>query len=321
MSAKTTGILLVNLGTPSHPTVKAVKNYLREFLSDRRVIAINPVIWQPLLNLVILPLRAKKSAKLYQRIWLKDKNKSPLLHYTEQQALLLTEKVSSELQVDFAMRYGRPSIAEKLASFKVNGIKTVKILPLYPQHSDTTTASVYDAVKNAVKKLNWQPRIIKIPAYYNDSRYIELLQNQVVQHFKTLEFVADSLLVSFHGIPQKNVNKGDPYYEQCLKTFGLLQKALKNKINCDIKLSFQSRFGPKKWLKPYTTEVLTGCAKAKQNVVVISPGFATDCLETLEELSVTERDLFLQKGGQNYSVIPCLNADSQHIDFLHELIG
>ena len=316
-----TGILLVNLGTPDSPSVPAVKKYLREFLSDKRVIELNTILWTFILNCIVLPVRSPKTAKLYRDIWRKKDNLSPLFYYTKRQAELLCQSVPDHILVDFAMRYGNPSIESKLKALHEQGATEIKILPLYPQYSSTTTATVYDETYRILSKMRWQPNIIGIKPYYDHPDYIQLLKKQVLTHTKSLHFTPDVLVVSFHGIPQCYFEKGDPYYCHCHKTYRLLKESLEGEFPGEIILSFQSRFGRKKWLEPYTADILKQCAKGKaQNVMVIAPGFSSDCLETLEELAVTERDAFIRKGGKKYTVVPCLNDSIEHIEFLKNLV-
>jgi ferrochelatase len=315
------GILLVNLGTPDSPTIPAIKKYLREFLSDRHVIEVNPLLWKFILNVVILPFRSPKTTNLYKSVWRKEDNLSPLFFYTKRQTELLRENLPNHVLVDFAMRYGSPSIEEKIKLLQKQGAIEIKVLPLYPQYSSTTTATVYDEIYRVLSKIRFQPNIIGIKPYYDNPKYIQLLKNQVLTHAKKLSFKPDVLIVSFHGIPSVYCEKGDPYYCHCHKTFRLLKESLEDELLVEVILSFQSRFGPKKWLEPYTRDVLGKCTKGKiKNVMIIAPGFPADCLETLEELQVTERDSFIAEGGKEYSVIPCLNDSVDHISFLNDLV-
>jgi ferrochelatase len=315
------GVLLVNLGTPDSPTIPGIKKYLREFLSDRRVIEVNPMLWKFILNVIILPFRSPKTTKLYKAVWRKEDNLSPLFYYTKSQSELLNEDLPDHVLVDFAMRYGSPSIEDKIKLLQKQGVTEIKILPLYPQYSSTTTATVYDEVYRVLSKIRFQPNIIGVKPYYDNVSYIQLLKNQVITHVKSLLFKPDALVVSFHGIPALYFEKGDPYYCHCHKTYRLLKESLEGYFSGKIILSFQSRFGPKKWLEPYTRDILSKCAKGKdKHVVIIAPGFPADCLETLEELQVTERDSFIAEGGKDYSVIPCLNDSLYHIEFLKGLV-
>ena len=313
-------VLLINLGTPKSYQVKDVRRFLKEFLSDRRVIEASPLIWQPILRLFILPFRSPKTAMLYQKIWLKDKNSSPLMHYTNAQAQRLSQVMEGNVLVDFAMRYGEPSIKKKLKSLTLLGVTEIKFLPLYPQYSATTIASIFDEVFDVFKSMRYQPNIICIAPYYKHRSYISALKQSVLNYLTTIQFKPDVLLLSFHGIPLECIQKGDPYRIHSQKTYELLKDEL-YEINIDIQMSFQSRFGPKEWLKPYTSDVLLRFAKeGKKNVLIMTPGFASDCLETLEELDETERENFIHAGGENYAVIPCLNDSDIHIKMLKTLI-
>ncbi|WP_440616542.1 ferrochelatase [Cysteiniphilum sp. 6C5] len=314
-------ILLVNLGTPDSYQVKDIRKYLKEFLSDRRVIEASSLIWQPILRLFILPFRSPKTAKLYQKVWFEEDNASPLMHYTKAQARKLADKLGNEVIVDFAMRYGQPSIKAKIEALSIESVTDVTVVPLYPQYSATTTASVYDEVFRVLQAMRYQPNIVGVAPYYEHPAYIDALKQSVIKYLATIDFTPDVLLLSFHGIPLECVQKGDPYQAHCLRTFELLKNAL-SETNLNIQLSFQSRFGPKEWLTPYTTDVLANLAKeGKKNVLVMAPGFAADCLETLEELKETERETFLNAGGEHYAVIPCLNDRDEHINMLKTIIG
>ncbi|WP_116963823.1 ferrochelatase [Fastidiosibacter lacustris] len=312
-------VLLVNLGTPDSYTVKDVKQYLKQFLSDRRVIELTPLIWQLILRLLVLPFRSPKTAKLYQKVWLKEKNLSPLMYYTQMQTKRLAQAIDNDVIVDFAMRYGEPSIEAKIHSLQAQGVTTIKVFPLYPQYSATTTASVYDEVFRVLKKMRNQPNIIGVKPYYAHPQYIEALKKSVLTYIPKLNFAPDIILFSFHGIPKQCVDKGDPYYWQCQETYRLVKNALSN-LNIELRMSFQSRFGPKKWLSPYTTDVLKILPTENKNkILLVTPGFAADCLETLEELNETERKTFLQAGGTHYAVMPCLNDSDEHMELLKTL--
>ena len=320
---KKKAILLINLGTPKMPTVSLVKKYLKQFLSDRRVIELTPILWQIILRMIILPIRSKKTTKLYQKIWCMKQNKSPLMFYTESLAIKLNQLMNQNIIVDFAMRYSYPSIENKIKNLCQRGIREIKILPLYPQYSATTTASVYDEIYRILSKMRRQPNIIGISPYYDNLKYIKLLASTICNHIVKLQFTPDVLLFSFHGIPKSYCEKGDPYYHCCKKTYELTKKFLRSLLKIkklEFKISFQSRFGPLKWIQPYTTDVLENCAKSSQCVVIVTPGFSTDCLETLEELQVTEYKKFIDKGGKNFSIIPCFNDSNDHIKLLQSLV-
>jgi ferrochelatase len=313
-------ILLVNLGTPDNFDAKSIKKYLKEFLSDRRVIEANPILWKLILNLIILPIRSKKNIHSYESVWNKQHNKSPLLLYTENLAKGLNVKLDNYI-VDCAMRYGNPGIESKIKNLQQQGATEIVIFPLYPQYSATTTATVYDEVYRVLSKLRWQPTIKGINPYYDNKFHIETISQQVKDHLHNLDYTPDTILFSFHGLPQEYFEKGDPYYCHCHKTYRLVKESLEdNYPNIDFELSFQSRFGPKKWLEPYTTVKLEEFAKQNKKVAVIAPGFSVDCLETLEELAITEKQAFLDKGGKEFSLIPCLNDSQEHVEMLYNII-
>ena len=314
-----TGVLLVNLGTPDSTSWWDVRKYLKEFLSDRRVIELNPFIWQIILNLVILTLRPSKSAHAYKKIWLKKTNESPLLYYTRSQAEKLKDKIANKnLIVDFAMRYGNPSIKSKLIDLKKSGCENVILLPLYPQYAAATTATACDEVYRSLMKMRWQPSLQIIPHYESDDLYIEALINSIEKKTQSINWKPDLILCSYHGIPKSYFDKGDPYQCYCQKTTRLIKEKY-SKI--DIQTTFQSRFGPKEWLTPYTDKTLESIAsKGVKNLLVICPGFSSDCVETLEEINIQGRDIFLNNGGKNFDLIPCLNDTSDHINLFEKLV-
>lgn len=313
-------ILLVNLGTPDNYDAKSIKRYLREFLSDRRVIEANPILWKLILNLIILPIRSKKNVHTYEAVWDKQHNKSPLLFYTENLAKKLDARLDSYM-VNCAMRYGNPSIETKIKILQDQGESEIIILPLYPQYSATTTATVYDEVYRVLTKLRWQPTIKGTNPYYDNKYHISTISQQVDTHINGLNYMPDTVVFSFHGLPQQYFDNGDPYYCHCHKTYRLVKETLQYKYS-DIEfiLSFQSRFGPKKWLEPYTKVKLEELAKQNKKVVVIAPGFSVDCLETLEELAITEKRNFIEKGGKDFSLIPCLNDSDTHVEMLYNIL-
>tara|TARA_B110000977_G_C11046581_1_gene480759 strand:+ start:130 stop:1119 length:990 start_codon:yes stop_codon:yes gene_type:complete len=313
-------ILLVNLGTPTGYDAKSIKKYLKEFLSDPRVIEANPILWKLILNLVILPIRSKKNTHTYGAVWNKEHDKSPLLLYTENLAKGLDEKLEGYI-VDYAMRYGNPSIESKILKLREQGATEIVIFPLYPQYSATTTATAYDEVYRVLSKLRWQPTIKGINPYYDNVNHIKAISNQVKRHVESIDYNPDVVLFSFHGLPKEYFSKGDPYYCHCHKTYRLVKESLeKTYKDISFELSFQSRFGPKKWLEPYTSVKLDEYAQKNQKVVVIAPGFSVDCLETLEELAITERDVFIKNGGKEFSLIPCLNDSDKHVEMLENIL-
>ncbi len=314
-----TGILIINLGTPDSTSWWDIRKYLKEFLSDKRVIEVNPFIWQIILNLFILTLRPSKTAHAYKKIWLKENNESPLLYFTRSQSNLLNEKIGSEkIKVDFAMRYGNPSINSKLNKLKEEGCENIIILPLYPQYASATTATVCDEVYRSLMKMRWQPSLQVIPHYESDPMYINALVNSIEKKISEINWKPDLIISSYHGIPQSYFDKGDPYHCYCQKTTRLIKEKFKK---VDIETTFQSRFGPQVWLKPYTDKTIeTLPQRGIKNLLVICPGFASDCVETLEEINIQARESFIEKGGVNFDLIPCLNDSSDHINLLKKLV-
>jgi ferrochelatase len=304
------GVLLVNLGTPDAPTAPAVRKYLKEFLSDRRVIERDSLLWQFFLNALILPLRSRRKARDYQKIWNAKKNESPLKTITRSQAEKLggiLEPLGKHLIVDWAMRYGSPSIASRLEVLVTWGCDRILIMPLYPQYSAATTATVCDEVYRYMMGLRRQPALRILPAYYEDLYYIEVLASSLKAELKALSFTPDVIVVSYHGLPKDYVRKGDPYEGQCLRTTELLRAHLKLDETKMI-TTFQSRFGRSRWLEPYTINTMKALAKrGVKNVAVITPGFAADCIETLEEIALENAEVFKRHGGENFAAIPCLN--------------
>ena len=314
-----TGILLINLGTPDSTSWWDIRKYLKEFLSDRRVIEVNPIIWQIILNLFILTFRPSKTAKAYKEIWMKDVNKSPLRFYTEMQAKKLGERIKNEnLFVDFAMRYGNPSIKSKIEAMQKEGCEKLIILPLYPQYASPTTGTVCDEVFRVLMKMRWQPALQVIPHYESEPLYIDALVNSINKKLKNIDWTPDLIVASYHGIPIKYFNKGDPYHCYCQKTTRLISEKFKQ---IKIITTFQSRFGPQEWLQPYTDKTLEKLPKeGNKKVLVISPGFASDCVETLEEISIQGKESFEKSGGDKLEFIPCLNDSDDHIKLLEHLI-
>ena len=316
-----TGVLIVNLGTPDSTSWWDIRRYLKEFLSDRRVIETNPILWSIILNLIILNFRPHKTAKAYKKIWMKDTNESPLRFYTRSQAEKLSTKLKtySNIIVDYAMRYGNPSIKSKLDYLHKEGCEKLIILPLYPQYAAATTATVCDEVYRVLMKMRWQPSLQIIPHYESEPLYIDALVNSINNHLKKIDWIPDVILSSFHGIPKKYFDKGDPYQCYCHKTNRLMKEKFGNSI--PIEISFQSRFGPAEWLRPYTDKTLERLAKeGTSNVLMICPGFSSDCVETLEEIEMEGQETFKENGGKNFSVVPCLNDNDDHINLLEYLI-
>ena len=325
LRASKTAVLLLNLGTPSAPTPKAVRAYLKEFLSDPRVVEIPRFIWWFILNGIILPIRSSASAKKYASIWLPQLG-SPLMHYSRLQAKELQEKFTNEghtVLVSLAMRYGKPSTQEVLENLKAEGMERLLLLPLYPQYSATTTASSFDEVFRVLSTWRNQPELRLVKHYHDNPAYIAALRDQVLSSWDKdgrPDFLrGDRLVMSFHGLPKRNLMKGDPYHCECLKTGRLLGEALGLDSNQYI-VTFQSRFGKAEWLKPYTAPTLEKLAKEGcQRVDVFCPGFPADCLETLEEIAMEARESFLECGGKDYRYIPCLNSSPKWIEALTDI--
>ncbi len=304
------GVLLVNLGTPDAPDAPAIRRYLKEFLSDPRVIENNSLLWKFVLNGIILPLRSRRKVHDYQKIWNRETNESPIKTFTRSQADKLAstlEPLGPHVIVDWAMRYANPSIASRLEALIRRGCDRILVMPLYPQYSAATTATVCDEVYRYVMKLRRQPALRILPPYYEDPYYIEVLASSLQAELKALPFEPDVILASYHGMPKQYVDKGDPYEAQCVRTTELLRTHL-GFDDKKLVLTYQSRFGRAKWLSPYTIKTVKALAKkGVKNLVVLAPGFAADCLETLEEIAVENARVFKRAGGQNFALIPCLN--------------
>ena len=314
-----TGVLIINLGTPDSTGWLDIRKYLKEFLSDRRVIEVNPIIWQIILNIIILNLRPSKTAKAYKKIWMKEENISPLLYYTKQQADKISNSITQEnLIVDFAMRYGNPSIKSKIAKLHKLGCENLVILPLYPQYAAATTATVCDEVYRTLMKMRWQPSLKIIPHYESNPLYIKALVNSINKKISEINWKPDLIVASYHGIPKKYFDKGDPYHCYCYKTSRLISEKFSS---VEIKTTFQSRFGPQEWLQPYTDKTLESLPmEGKKNILMICPGFSSDCVETLEEILIEGKESFIEAGGENFDMIPCLNDNDDHIFLLKSLI-
>ncbi len=315
-----TGILLINLGTPDSTGWWDIRKYLKEFLSDRRVIEVNPIVWQIILNLFILTFRPSKTAHAYKKIWRQENNESPLLYFTRSQSKKLNEKIGGEkILVDFAMRYGNPSINSKLINLKNEGCENIIVLPLYPQYAAATTATVCDEVYRTLMKMRWQPSLQIIPHYESEPLYIDALVRSIKDKLKNIDWKPDLIISSYHGIPKSYFDKGDPYHCYCQKTTRLIKEKF-NEI--EIKTTFQSRFGPQEWLTPYTDKTMESLPKqGVNNLLVICPGFSSDCVETLEEINIQGRESFLNNGGKNFDLIPCLNDNPDHIELFEKLVA
>jgi protoporphyrin/coproporphyrin ferrochelatase len=310
------GVLLINLGTPDAPDPASVRRYLAEFLSDPRVVEIPRLIWQPILHGVILTTRPKKSAHAYQQVWMTEG--SPLAVHTRGTAAALQRAMGQDAVVDWAMRYGNPSIASRLAAMKAQGCERILLAPLYPQYSAATTATALDAAFAAMAKMRWQPAVRSLPPYHDDPAYIEALRLSITQQIAALDFKPDALLASFHGMPERTLHLGDPYHCHAVKTVRLLREAL----SLPVHMSFQSRFGRAKWLEPETEATLTRLVKeGVRNIAVVTPGFSADCLETLEEIGLRAKEVFLAEGGEKFAFLPCLNASPEAITLYQRLVG
>jgi ferrochelatase len=304
------GVLLVNLGTPDATDAASVRRYLREFLHDRRVIEEDTLTWKFVLNAIILPLRPRARGRDYERIWNRQKNESPLKTVTRSQAAQLAAVLAQRgkpVVVDWAMRYGNPSIRSRLAVLAAQGCTRVLVVPLYPQYAAATTATVCDEVFRALMAMRWQPALRVTPPYFDEPAYIEALATSFEAGLKSLPFAPDVILASFHGIPKSYSDKGDPYHRHCAETTRLLRERLKLD-DAKLIMTFQSRFGRVEWLKPYTdVTVRELAARGVKNLVVLTPGFAADCLETLDEIAHENAGCFRDAGGENFAAIPCLN--------------
>ncbi len=314
-------ILLVNLGTPDAPSPSAVRRYLKQFLSDRRVVEISPLLWQPILQGIILNTRPRKSAHAYSQVWTAEG--SPLAVVTRDQSAALQLRFGEGVIVDWAMRYGNPSIESRLAALKAAGVDRILLAPLYPQYSGATTATVFDETARALATTRWQPAIRTLPPYHDNPAYIGAVKQSVEAGLATLDFVPDALLASFHSMPERTLHLGDPYHCHCQKTARLLSESLGK----ELLVSFQSRLGRAKWLEPSTESVLAGLpGRGVKRLAIFAPGFSADNLETLEEIAIRGKETFRAAGGTHFAYIPCLNASATGMDMLvtllsHELAG
>jgi len=310
------GVLLINLGTPEAATPRAVRRYLAEFLSDRRVIEIPQLVWQPILRGAILTTRPKKSAHAYAQVW--SEEGSPLAAITARQAAALADAFGPDVTVDWAMRYGRPAIAERLAALTAAGCDRILLAPLYPQYCAATTATANDKAFTALAGMRAQPAVRTLPPYYDDPAYIEALKESVEAGLAALEFEPQAIVASFHGMPERTRALGDPYYDHCVETARLLGKALGRELT----VAFQSRFGRAKWLEPATEATLAMLpAEGVTRVAVVAPGFSADCLETLEELAIRGRETFRAAGGGDFAYLPCLNDSAAGIAMLKTVLA
>lgn len=315
------GVLLLNLGTPDATDFWSVRRYLKEFLSDPRVIDTPKWLWWPILNLVILNVRPQKSGHAYAQIWDKTHNDSPLRLISQAQTAALAERMSGDgVVVDYAMRYGNPSTQSVLEKMQKQGCTKILLVPLYPQYSATTTATANDKAFDALKAMRWQPAVRTAPAYFEDPKYIETLGNSIRDGVAALDFEPDLVITSYHGMPVTYLKKGDPYHCQCYKTTRLVREYLgwpKEKIM----VTFQSRFGPTQWLEPYTDKTLEALpGKGIKKVAILAPAFSADCIETLEEIAMGGKETFLEAGGEKFAYIPCLNASPGGMDMIESMV-
>ncbi len=318
------GVVLSNLGTPDATDYWSMRRYLSEFLSDRRVIDYSPWLWQPLLQLVILSKRPRSSGRNYAGIWNTELNESPLLTTTRAQAeavaARMAERHGDRVRVDFAMRYGNPSTESVIRKLKDQGCERIVFFPLYPQYSAPTTATANDQAFRALMKMKWQPSIRTVPAYHDHPLYIEALAQSVERTYAKLDHRPDILLTSYHGMPERYLTEGDPYHCHCRKTTRLLRARL-GFTEAEVAVTFQSKFGPEEWLKPYTVEEVARLASTGvKRIAVMAPAFSSDCVETLEEINGEIQESFHHAGGGEFTYIPCLNDDSAHIDMIMAIL-
>ena len=316
------GVLLVNLGTPDGTDYTSMRRYLKEFLTDKRVIEWPKIAWYPILFGIVLNTRPGKVGKAYETIWNTERNESFLRTYTRSQAELMATALAdySEVVVDWAMRYGQPSIASRMEHLQKAGCDRILVFPLYPQYAAATTATVNDKAFEALLKMRWQPALRTVPPYHDDPAYIDALAVSIEKHLATLDWEPERVLTSFHGIPKSYFDKGDPYYCQCQKTARLLRERL-GWSEEKLLVTFQSRFGPEEWLQPYTDKTVEKLAQEGiKRIAVINPGFVSDCLETLEEIAEQAAESFLHNGGETFAHIPCLNDSSEGMAVLEKVV-
>ena len=316
------GVLLLNLGTPEATDYWSVRRYLKEFLSDPRVIETPRLLWWLILNVIILSFRPQKSGHAYAQIWDKEKNESPLRVITRQQTKSLSQRMGGEdnVIVDFAMRYGNPSTQERLEALQKAGCQKILLVPLYPQYSATTTATANDKAFEVLGKMRWQPAVRTAPAYFDDPKYVETLARSIEEGVAKLDFVPDLVVTSYHGMPVEYLERGDPYHCQCLKTTRLVREHLgwdKDKLM----VTFQSRFGRAKWLEPYTDVTLAALpGRGIKKIAILAPAFSADCIETLEEIAMQGRETFMHAGGEQFAYIPCLNDSPGGMDMIESMV-
>ncbi|MFC3703398.1 ferrochelatase [Devosia honganensis] len=315
------GVLLLNLGTPDGTDYWSVRRYLGEFLSDPRVIETPKALWWPILNLFVLSTRPQKSGEAYSLIWDRERDDSPLRVITRAQADNLAQRLAGDgIMVDFAMRYGNPSTRSVLEKMEAAGCRRILLMPLYPQYSATTTATANDKAFDALRRMRWQPAVRTGPAYFDDPKYVEVLGESIREGIAALDFEPELVLTSYHGLPQSYVDKGDPYERHCHETTRLVGEYLGWPAS-RLKVTFQSRFGPSKWLSPATDTTLETLPKqGVKKVAILAPAFHADCIETLEEIAIGGKESFLAAGGENFAYIPCLNDTQASMDMIEAMV-
>ena len=315
------GVLLVNLGTPDSLKLWDIRKYLAEFLSDKRVIEVPSVIWQPILQGIILNTRPFKTRRAYAKIWRQETDESPLRYYTRRQAELLNNQIDDDdILVTYAMRYGSPSIKKMLTHLQKAGCESIVVLPLYPQYCAATTATVCDEVFRVLMKMRWQPQVQIVPRYYDHPAYIKAIVNQLERDLERLEFKPQQVVLSYHGVPKTYLQKGDPYHCQCHVTTRLIKEQWPYK-DIPIETTFQSRFGPSEWLQPYTDKTLEALpSMGVTRIMMATPGFSSDCVETLEEIAIEVKATFKEATGSDFHMVSCLNDSPSHIRMIHTLI-
>jgi ferrochelatase len=322
-ASRKTGVLLVNLGTPDSTDYWSMRRYLKEFLSDPRVIETNRALWWFVLNFIVLVRRPRARGRDYDKIWNRQRNESPLKTITRSQAEKLAahlSEIDSRIIVDWGMRYGNPPLGERLALLAAAGCERILLVPLYPQYAAATTATVCDKAFEALAKMRWQPSLRVVPPYYDDPVYVEAVAASIERDLATLAWRPDVILTSFHGVPVDYVLAGDPYESHCAETTRLLRDRLKLD-GSRLRMTFQSRFGRAEWIKPYTDETVRALAKeGAKNVAVVTPGFAADCLETLEEIGIENAEIFQRNGGKNFRAIPCLNDSDDGMRVIRSIV-
>ncbi|WP_379922629.1 ferrochelatase [Erythrobacter sp. R86502] len=323
VSSGRVGVLMINLGTPDGPDPDSVRRYLKQFLSDRRVVEIPPIVWQLILRGIILNTRPKKSSEAYTKIW--TERGSPLADITARQAEAMMGRFGEKVQVDWAMRYGNPSIESRLHAMMADGCDRILIAPMYPQYCAATTATVFDEVARVLANKRWQPALRFVPPYHDHPGYLAALAGDLTRQVRGLTFTPEVMLLSFHGMPQQTLEKGDPYHCHCCKTARLLREELTTRpefAGVRFETTFQSRFGPAAWLEPSTDATLMAEGdKGTKRLVVAAPGFAADCVETLEELALEGRDEFLSHGGEDYAVLDCLNTSDDGVAMIEAMLN